>query len=142
MFSSWAKSWLRSWGGSWGYSEKTSEGGIGGQGRKKKRLVVVEYDGKEYRVPEDQLQAFLQAIETKAEDKPAVKTIKKRKVRKVVEVAPPEVIIKSAPPDIIESVQTQVDYANIKIANILHDAAIRYFQQMDEEDELILLMMG
>lgn len=141
MFSSWAKSWLRSWGGSWGYLEKTAQEGGGVSTKTRKRLVVVEYDGKEYRILESQLQAFLESIQSKAEDKKPVKTVKRRKVTKVVEVAPSEVVIKSAPQDIIEQVKLQVDNANAKIASVLHKAAIRYFQEIEDEDELILLMV-
>lgn len=142
MFSAWAKSWGLSWGDSWGtVKEAISVGGGVGKGSARKRTVVVEYDGKEYRIQEQNLQAFLESIQQKVEDTPPAKAVKKTKRKKLVPVTPPEVIVKSAPAEIIKVVQQQVDYANDIISNTLQGAAIKYFAEQTEEEELILLMV-
>ena len=118
-------------------------GGGKGTGAKKKRIIVVEFEGREYRVNEDNLQSFLANLENRVEAQPVSKKVKRRrnKVSEVVEESKELVVIKSAPIDILDNVRQQVSDANNIIANMIYQAAINYWAEIDEEDELILLMV-
>ena len=145
-FSSWGKSFGLSWLNHWGRVTEPVTPGGGGNGKgagKKKRIVVVEYDGKEYRVAEDNLQSFLQSIEQKVEAQPITKKVRRRrnKVNEIVEKPIERLVVKSAPIDILDTIRQQVNDANNVIASIIHQAAINYWAEIDEEDELILLMV-
>lgn len=124
----------------------TTGGGIGHGGKKHKKpdIVVVTVDGQDYRVPVNQLQAFLDGIKEEAK-KPeeVIKKVAKRKAKKPAKAsAPPQVIIKSAPADIMQFVRAQVDRSNEIIASIWAGTLARKVREMeiDEEESIILLL--
>jgi len=121
------------------------------------RLIVVSVDGKDYRVPETQLPAFLDALQQKIEQKPVVKKKRKKKAKAQAEVVElqelPQIVIKSAPVSIIPQVQNAVDEINTIIAKSFSKALQNYIQTHEdvqievkrklkrEQDEAIILML-
>lgn len=104
-------------------------------GISKSRIVVVEVDGAEYRVPQNKLQSFLYSIPKKAEEKKA-----QRKKAPTERFKPVEIEIKSAPIQFIEKLQTEPIYASLKANKLFLQAAIRYQQELDDEEAILLLM--
>lgn len=121
------------------------------------RLIVVSVDGKDYRVPETQLPAFLDALQQKIELTPVVKKKRKKKAKAKAEVVElqelPQIVIKSAPVSIIPQVQNAVDEINTIIAKSFSKALQNYIQTHEdvqiqvsrklkrEQDEAIILML-
>lgn len=110
-------------------------GGIG-HGGKKPRLIIVDVDGTEYRVPESKLASFLDAIPKKVAEQKA----KSKKTQKQARFEPVQLEIKSAPVDMIQRVQTDVIYAKLKANQLFLQAAIRYQQELDDEEAILLLI--
>lgn len=111
---------------------------IGGTRRIKPSIIVVSVDGKDYRVPETQLQAFLETLQQKIEDSPPVQKKRKKKGKKRVEVVEvkevPEIIVKSAPVSIIPQVQNEVDKINSIISQSFNKALENYLLLQAEEN--------
>lgn len=107
----------------------------GGGISKKSRLFVVEVDGIEYRVPQSKLQSFLDSIPKKVKEKKA-----QRKKKLTERFVPVEFEIKSAPIQFIEKLQTEPIYASIKANKQFLDAVIRYQQELDDEEAILILM--
>jgi len=111
--------------------------------RPKPSIIVVEVDGKEYRVPALQLQSFLDAIQQKIEDSVPVKKKRKKRNKKTVEVIEvkelPQIVIKSAPVNIIPQIQNRVDEVNSIIANSFSKALQQYVQNIELEQVKINL---
>lgn len=95
--------------------------GVRGSG-KKKRLVVVEFDDRKFKVEEENLPTFLQEIEQKAE----VKVAGSKK---------PKVKIVSAPKEVRLSIKQEVDRTNEILAMIY----MKVREMQDEEDALLLM---
>lgn len=117
----------------------------GGIVKQRKRLVVVEVDGKEYRVLERDLPAFLDAVkaEAKASVKKSVKRARKQNKTEVVEEIfeqPLQVRVKSAPPDIIPKISAQVSQVNVAISDFFTRALEKHLQEVEDEEILILSM--
>lgn len=111
----------------------------GGSGRRKNKLVVVEYEGKEYRVSEWNIYSFLQALRTKeqvkAEKRPVkVKSTGKSTKKKVEAFYVPEVRIVKAPDDVFYKIQEEVDRTNEVLSLIYEKLAI-----MQDDEEVLLL---
>lgn len=111
---------------------------------KKPEIVVVTVDGQDYRVPVNQLQAFLDGIKEEAKQPEVVsKKIEKKRV-KAPEKAyePPRVVIKSAPPDVMQMIRARVDRSNELIAKIWAGTIARKIREMeiDEEESILLLL--
>ena len=116
---------------------------IGGTRRvvRQPSLVIVEVDGKEYRVPQSQLSAFLQSIkvEAKAEIQKTVKKAKKKKqVVEPIFEQPVQIEIKSIPVNAIPKVSKQIEQANLEISKIFNTAIQKYMQEMEDEEILLL----
>jgi hypothetical protein len=108
---------------------------IGGGLRKKSRLFVIEVDGTEYRVPQSKLQSFLDAIPQKVEEK----KVQRKKTSKA-RFEPVEIEIISAPIEVIQKLDTAPIYASLKANKQFIQAAIRYQQELDDEEAILLLM--
>jgi hypothetical protein len=122
MASAWGVSWGRYWGNAWGaLSSAVKPSGVRGSG-KKKRLVVVEFDGDKFKVEEENLPSLLQEIEQKAEVQ-------------VTENKKPQVKIVSAPKEVRLSIKQEVDRTNEILAMIY-----RKVMEMEDEENVILLM--
>jgi hypothetical protein len=111
--------------------------------RPKPSIIVVEVDGKEYRVPVLQLQSFLDAVQQKVNDSVPVKKKRKKRNKKTVEVIEvkelPQIVIKSAPVSIIPQIQNRVDEVNSIIANSFSKALQQYVQNIELEQVKINL---
>lgn len=117
----------------------------GGIVKERKRVVVVEVDGKEYRVLERDLPAFLDAVkvEAKASVKKSVKRARKQNKTEVVEEIfeqPLQVRVKSAPPDIIPKISAQVSQVNVAISDFFTRALEKHLQEIEDEEILLLSM--
>lgn len=123
-----------------GQQQSGAGGGGGGRKQRTKRLFVVEINGIEYRVPEDDLPEFLAAQEQKVEQ--AEKPIKRHgRKAKPAPAKPLEIVVKSAPPEMRPVIEDEIAKTNERIRTILQAAMIRY-QELEEEDELIWLMVA
>lgn len=126
---------------------KASKSAIEVTGAKKLRakpsVIIVEVDGKDYRVPETQLQAFLDALQQKVESSLPVKKKRKKRAKQkqeVVEVKElPQIVIKSAPINIVPQIQSRIDEANTIIANSFSKALQQYVQNIELENVKIQL---
>jgi hypothetical protein len=107
----------------------------GGISKKKSRLFVIEVDGVEYRVPQNKLQSFLDAIPKKVEEKKI-----QRKKTSQARFEPVEIEIISAPIEVIQKLDTEPIYASLKANKLFIQAAIRYQQELDDEEAILLLM--
>lgn len=125
----------------------TPTGGAGGSSsRNKKRpsLVIVEVDGKEYKVPIEQLQEFLDAVAKERQEtieKPVVKA--KKSVQKKVQeqpIAPPQITVKSIHSEDIALVQKHVDRTNEIMRQVWEGALKRYLEDIEEEEWLLMLL--
>lgn len=121
MASAWGVSWGSYWGNAWGAISGAVKSGVRGSG-KKKRLVVVEFDDRKFRVEEENLPTFLKEIEQKAEVK-------------VAEGTKPKVKIVSAPKEVRLSIKQEVDRTNEILAMIY----MKVREMQDEEDALLLM---
>ncbi len=116
--------------------------GAGGSSSRKKRprIAIVEIDGKEYRVPVEQLQEFLNAIPQKADPQPIPKKRKqKQKAVQAVQSAP-QIIVRSIPVEDIELVQRHVDRTNEIMRQVWEGAIKRYLEDIEEEEWLLMLL--
>jgi hypothetical protein len=117
-------------------------GGLSGssKSRSKAQLVVVDVDGKTYRVKVDELPQFLDAIKSKVEEKKSVRT-RKKKGRNTVVVAEnvPKVVLRKAPDGYVEIVKSQIDRSNDAVLQIWNRLVQRYLAELDDEEALVLL---
>jgi hypothetical protein len=111
----------------------------GGSGSRAKRrqspLVVVEHNGKEYRIQAANLGEFLTSIKSQIS-----KGKTRRKVVKLDITKKPEVVLVSAPPEVLDSAINQVERLNIDLSEIWAKIVQRYWQEIDDEEALLLLI--
>ncbi len=110
-------------------------GGSGSRAKRRSGLVVVEHNGKEYRVPETKLGEFLNSIKSAV-----AKGKTRRKVVKLDTKVKPEVVLISAPPETIDSVINQIERINVDLSEIWAKIVQRYWQEIDDEEALLLLI--
>jgi hypothetical protein len=108
----------------------------GGIGKKRQRLIIVDVDGTEYRVPESKLASFLDAIPKKVAEVKAKSKVKAKAER----FEPVKLEIISAPIELISRINTDAIYAELKANQLFLQAAIRYQQEIDDEEAILLLM--
>ena len=111
-----------------------------GGGRFRRQLIVVEIDGKEYRIFADELESFLASMKQEVKDEPVKKVSKKAKKVKAQPVKLPKIRIISAPVNIIPQLQSQIERTNVVLYNIMSKAMQRYSDDIEDE-ELILMML-
>lgn len=120
-----------------------SSGGAVSRGASRKPLIaVIAVDGKDYRVPIDLVQAFVDTLKAKIKEAPPPKVLKKRRKGKTVEkiAAPIHIVIKSAPVEYFAQIESIVDRSN-EIFNTLWQRAIqKYLLQLDDEEAILLLI--
>jgi hypothetical protein len=111
----------------------------GGSGSRAKRrqspLVVVEHEGKEYRVQAANLGEFLSSIKAQIS---SGKT--RRRVVRLDTSKKPEVVLVSAPPEVLDSVINQVERINVDLSEIWAKIVQRYWQDIDDEEALLVLI--
>ena len=121
----------------------TTAGGAVSRGASRKPLIaVIVVDGKDYRVPIDMVQAFVDTLKAKIKEAPPPKVLKKRRKGKTVEkvAAPIHIVIKSAPVEYFAQIESIVDRSN-EIFNTLWQRAIqKYLLQLDDEEAILLLI--
>lgn len=107
-------------------------------------LIIVEVNGIEYRVPQSQLSAFLQAIKVEAKEEivaPLKKTKKKRKVQVTQQiVTEPQIVVKSIPVNLIPEVSAKVTQVNQEISKYFAVAMDKYLKEMDDEEVILMLI--
>ena len=118
----------------WGLIGRRYPPGVGSSLRSGFRagLVIVEVDGRQYRVPEGELQSFL---------KNTVKKVQKKAQKKSVVTKQPEIVIIKAPSAVMPQVAFHVEQANDELDVIwqkLHDNLL----QLREDDDIIALLLG
>lgn len=113
-----------------------ANGGGFSRSRKKNKLIVVEFEGQQYRVGEGSIYSFLQALRTKEQVKveKKVKKVKPSRKEKVETFYAPEVRIINAPEDVFYKIQDEVDRTNEVLALIYGRFAI-----MQDDEEVLLL---
>ena len=143
MASAWGKSWGKAWGNSWGRIVAAATGGAVSRGGFKRPLVaIIAVDGKDYRVPIDMVQEFVDTLKAKIKEAPAQKVLKKRRKGKTVEklAAPIHIVVKSAPVEYFAQIESIIDRSN-EIFNTLWQRAIqKYLLQLDDEEAILLLI--
>lgn len=123
------------------------EGGFARRQRKS-RLIIVEVDGKEYRITEAQLPSFLEQVRVEAEqqaktqEKPVKRSRKgkKAKVEATPVVETPVIVVKQAPPDIVPKINAQIEQVNNVIANVFAISMQKYLQELEDEEIILMLM--
>ena len=107
-------------------------------------LIIVEVNGIEYRVPQSQLSAFLQAIKVEAKEEiaaPLKKTKKKRKVQVTQQiVTEPQIVVKSIPVNLIPEVSAKVTQVNQEISKYFVVAMDKYLKELDDEEVILMLI--
>lgn len=107
-------------------------------------LIIVEVNGIEYRVPQSQLSAFLQAIKVEAKEEiaaPLKKTKKKRKVQVTQQiVTEPQIVVKSIPVNLIPEVSAKVTQVNQEISKYFAVAMDKYLKELDDEEVILMLI--
>lgn len=121
----------------------TTGGGIGhGKKQRKPRLAVITVDGQDYRVPVEEVPAFLARMREELQEPAAIeKAVEKRaKTKKSVVVEPPRIRVKSAPVEIIQQVKIDVEKNNKIIEALWSGLIAMYEREIDEEETIILLL--
>lgn len=124
--------------------EQITLNGAASRSRVARRRVVVDVDGKEYVVPIEDLQEFLNAISEKTER--VAKAPKKRKAREqkkidIQEVYAPEIKIISVPFEEIALIQRNIDRTNEIMRQVFEGAIRRYLQDLEDEEECLLMLL-
>lgn len=124
----------------WGLIGRRLPAGVGSSLRNgfKLGIVVVEVDGKQYRVPEGELQSFLKNTVKKIEKK-AVKVPKI--LQKVVKTTPPEIKVVRAPAGIRPQVVFHVEQANDQL-HLIWQQISDNLRMMQEDEDLLTLLLG
>jgi len=112
----------------WGLIQKNL---FRGANSRKELPVIVEYEGKEFRVPESQLAVFLKRIEKRTE-KIAKKVVRKQVVEKK------QVRVVEAPKEIEYQVTNQIEATNDQL-DVIWQMIQDKLQQLDDEEVLLLL---
>ncbi len=123
-------------------SEPQGGGGRGSRGRearRKNQIAVVEYDGRDYRVPLDNLESFLELVKKKAEIPAPVKVAKKK--AKVSPKVSPRIVIKSAPPGFMAEFQQFADRSNEILEKIWQGMISRALAELDDEEAILLTLL-
>lgn len=118
-------------------------GGPGrGSSRTHRQTVVVEYDGKEYRVPIENLGSFLDARKESVKLAP-VKIYKKKHGKRIsVENSSPVVKLVSVPKEYVAECRKQIDRTNEILEHIWRGLIQRGLNLIaDEEDALLFLIL-
>ena len=107
-------------------------------GRVSPKVVVLEYAGKEYRIPAGEVSNFLASITKEV----AVKKVFKKRVRKNKKAQyQPEVKIVEAPDEEIDHIQVAIDRSNERLHHIWQMLLLRKLQEIDDEESILLLVM-
>jgi len=123
--------------GLWYRSYTSGSAGSKG-GRSSPNVVVVEYAGKEYRIPVSELEQFLMSIR----EEPKVRKIVKKRVRKNKKAQfAPVVKLVDAPEEEVEHIQEAIDRGNEKLHYVWNILLQRRLQDMDDEEAILLLVM-
>ncbi len=118
----------------------------GVRGSRRQRIAVVEYDGRDYRVPLESLDSFLDLVKKKAETPAPVKVVskKKKKTLQVTNEQPPKLVIKSAPAEVMFEFEQFVDRSNEILEKIWQGLVARTLAEtlaeLDDEEAMLLLM--
>lgn len=166
--SSWGSSWGDAWASAWGdvttnpgsirgtaSGSSTASGTLsfitvavgGGIGHSKTRvakpkIAVVTIDGQDYRIPIDRVQSFLDAQVKKLEVVKPVKVVKKNNKKTVkVENKPPQIVIKSAPVEMMPMIQSYIDKSNEILRIIWERTIARMIQDMEDDDAIAMLLL-
>jgi hypothetical protein len=134
---SWSAAWGNSWGASWGCGVINAVAGA--IARRRPTLVILEYAGKQYRVPVGELENFL----AKIREESAVKKIFKKRVRKNKKSQnQPVVKVIDAPDDEIEHINLAIDRSNEKLHHVWKILLQRKLLDLGDEETLLLLVMA
>lgn len=125
--------------------ETPVRGGAVSRSKAPRRRVIVEVDGKEYIVPIEGLQEFLDAVSQKVETAVEVahkprKKARKQKVTHTPVVSTPVVKIVSAPVEEISLIQKHIDRTNEIMRQVMEGALQRYLNELDDEETLLWLI--
>lgn len=104
----------------------------------KKRTIIIEVDGKDYRMDEGYVNIFLSNLQQKVKEQLAEQAISRKKARFVRKA--PVIVVKSAPVEYVARVQQEFDRTSEKIDALFNMALIRYAQELDDEDALLMLI--
>lgn len=120
-------------------------GGISHGGKRKKpQIAVITVDGQDYRVPIDQVQAFLDRMrEQVVKPEKAIAKVEKKKAKAPKKAyEPPVIVVKSAPPDVMQMISARVDRSNEIIRKMWEGTILRRIREMeiDDEEAIILLL--
>lgn len=121
-------------------------GGRGSKGREERQhkpVAIVEYKGRDYRVPLDALDSFLEVIKKKAEQPEPVKVVKrkKKKTLKVQPNQPPLLVIKSAPVEYQIEFKQFVDRSNEILMKIWQGMIARSLAELDDEEAILMCLL-
>ena len=117
-------------------------GGAVSRSKAPRKRVIVEVDGKEYIVPVEGLQEFLDAVSQKVER--VAQAPKKRKARKQKAVdikTAPVVKVVSAPIEEIALIQRHIDRTNEIMRQVFEGALQRYLDELEDEEALLWLIV-
>lgn len=110
----------------------------------RRQRIVLEVDGKEYRLFADELEAFLASLKQNVQEAPQPKKRKKKKIKisEVLnqEIDLPKIRVVSAPVDIIPQLSAQIARTNVVLANIMSQAMQRYAEDIDDEEVILMLL--
>lgn len=104
----------------------------------KDRIVVVEIEGKEFRVPERSLQSFLKAFEKREVKR--INKIVRNPTFKEKDVTVPTIDVIEVPEDYRYEVDRMLDNTAAIMESLVNKLRLRKMQ--DDEDEIILLLLG
>ena len=124
----------------WGLIGRRYPPGVGSSLRAGFRpgIVVVEVEGKQYRIPEGELQSFLKNTVKKVEKQVQKQVVKRSK--KVVE-APKQIVLIKSPSAVRPQVVFHVEQANEQLDLIWRKISAN-LQQMQEDDDILTLLLG
>lgn len=143
MSSAWGSSWGKAWGNAWGLISQAVTGAAGKKKRKSvlvhPKKVIVEVDGKTYRLDEDELEAFLR--DKFAAVEPKFKRIAKgQPIASIRKQEAPQIELVQADPQVMTEVHQQIVEMNRLMERLWLNLLRR--EEMEREDEEILLLVA
>lgn len=121
----------------WYRSYTAGSAGSRGATRRVPSVVVLEYAGKEYRVPVGELEQFLLSIQ----EEPKVRKIVRKRVRKNKKSQfAPVVKLIDAPEDEKEQILATIDRNNEKLHHMWNILLTQRLIEQDDEETLLLLL--
>jgi len=121
--------------------EVPTGGGIGhGKGKKRPKLVIVEIDGVEFKVPYDQLSNFISAQKKiiKAENRRVTQKAK-RNGRELPKQELPSVVIIDAPQEYLPLIKAQIDNRSEIYYKLWQSSLLEYIRRRDDEEIMVLI---